>query len=109
MENEKTVLVNYDRDMSVGQAYLELGKAYYEERFEDPLPELLPLFDRITRLRSQAVAEETEIQKKGLEEKKIQATSNKLRDASAPIFCTNCGEKLEQDAVFCGNCGHRVK
>ena len=36
------------------QAYLELGKAYYEGGFEDPLPELLPLFDRITRLRSEA-------------------------------------------------------
>lgn len=31
------------------QAYMKLGKAYYEGGFEEPLPELLPLFDQITR------------------------------------------------------------
>ena len=33
--------------------YMELGKAYYEGAFEDPLPELLPYFDKITRMRKQ--------------------------------------------------------
>lgn len=33
------------------QAYLELGKLYYEYKFEDPTPELLPVFDRITQIK----------------------------------------------------------
>ena len=52
-DNEATVFVNYDKGnlgSELEQAYMELGKQYYEGRFEDPLPELLPLFDRITRI-----------------------------------------------------------
>lgn len=30
--------------------YMELGKAYYEGAFEDPLPQLLPLFDKISEI-----------------------------------------------------------
>ena len=49
-DNEATVFVNYDKlgsDTELEQTYMELGKAYYEGRFEDPLPELLPLFDKV--------------------------------------------------------------
>ena len=48
---EKTVFVNsekIDTNESLKQAYMELGQAYYEGGFEDPLPQLLPLFDKIT-------------------------------------------------------------
>lgn len=83
MDNDKTVLVDYD-DVSLEEAYRELGKAYYEGGFEDPLPELLPMFDKITRLRAQ----------KGRRE--------------AASFCCNCGAKLEENSVFCGSCGCRV-
>lgn len=31
-------------------AFMELGKAYYQHDFENPVPELLPLYDRITIL-----------------------------------------------------------
>ena len=34
------------------ELYYKLGKAYYEGAFEDPLPELLPLFDKITELKA---------------------------------------------------------
>ena len=30
---------------------MELGQAYYEGGFEDPLPQLLLLFDKITRIK----------------------------------------------------------
>ena len=66
-------------------AYMKLGKAYYEGGFEEPLPELLPLFDQITRLlKAREQAEESQ-------------------------FCPNCGQKVEKSSVFCGKCGQRLK
>ena len=50
---EKTVFVNsekIDTNESLKQAYMELGQAYYEGGFEDPLPQLLPLFDKRSRI-----------------------------------------------------------
>ena len=56
-DQDATVLVNCNREEEIGrlldQAYTELGKAYYEGGFEDPLPQLLPLFDRITNLKNE--------------------------------------------------------
>ena len=47
-----TVLVNpevnkvCDEDKEkLSELYEELGKSYYEGAFEDPLPQLLPIFD----------------------------------------------------------------
>ena len=55
-DQDATVLVNFNREEEAAglleQAYTELGKAYYEGGFEDPLPQLLPLFDRITSLKN---------------------------------------------------------
>lgn len=85
-DNAETVFVNYDKPgfgTGLEQAYMELGKAYYEGRFEDPLPELLPLFDRVTRLR------------------------NELEIASG--ICPDCGNQLKPGAAFCGKCGCRIK
>lgn len=62
--------------------YMELGKAYYEGRFEDPLPELLPYFDAITKLRT---------------------------PQDDNVFCPNCGSKIKPGATFCGNCGYHLK
>lgn len=104
-DRDETVFVNYEKlnpgqkqdtgslerqtkDEVAGkleQAYLKLGKAYYEGGFEDPLPELLPLFEKITRL------------KKAQEE------------AEAVQFCPSCGQKVGKNAVFCGKCGYRLK
>lgn len=67
------------------QAYRELGKAYYEGGFEDPLPQLLPLFDRITCLKNQS------------RQQKEKAN-----------LCPNCGMVMDNDSVFCGNCGCRL-
>lgn len=86
-DNEATVFVNYDKvnggPLELERAYMELGKAYYEGKFEDPLPCLLPLFDRITR---------------------IKAAQDK-----APGICPGCGKPLKPGAAFCGQCGYKVK
>ena len=56
-DQDATVLVNFNREEEMArlleQAYGELGKAYYEGGFEDPLPQLLPLFERITNLKNE--------------------------------------------------------
>lgn len=72
-----------DLSQELERAYLELGKAYYEGGLEDPLPQLLPLFDKITRLRKE------EERQKGL--------------------CPGCGSPVGENALFCGNCGYRLK
>lgn len=90
--NDKTVLVNDDRAGGQGaemseleQLYLQLGKTYYEGKFEDPIPELLPIFDKITRIRKQ------------------------YQPKPACPVCAGCGMPVEEEAVFCGNCGYRLK
>lgn len=138
MDNDKTVLVNYDDDASLEEAYRELGKAYYEGGFEDPLPELLPMFDKITRLRVQAgirqsgapdPAPAAEMEEKPVsfeteqdlyQEPLYQENVNREEIFSAAPayeepqqdggvkFCTSCGAKLEDGSVFCGNCGCKV-
>ena len=56
-DQDATVLVNFNREEEMArlleQAYSELGKAYYEGGFEDPLPQLLPLFEKITNLKNE--------------------------------------------------------
>lgn len=89
---DETVFVNYEKLNpknqtgngqldELSQTYLELGKAYYEGGFEDPLPELLTFFDKITQLKRQ----------------------------KAEHFCPRCGEKAAESAVFCRKCGYRLK
>ncbi|MCF2682735.1 zinc ribbon domain-containing protein [Faecalicatena contorta] len=84
--DDKTVFVNYDKIISnstLDQAYMELGKAYYEGKFEDPLPQLLPLFDKITRI--------------------------KKEEGGDYIVCPECGKQLSKTAAFCGQCGCRIR
>lgn len=84
-DNDKTVFVNYEKggqEPELERAYMELGKAYYEGRFEDPLPELLPLFDKITRLKKESEKDEN--------------------------TCPHCGSELKPGSLFCAQCGQRV-
>ena len=84
--DDKTVFVNYDKIISnstLDQAYMELGKAYYEGKFEDTLPQLLPLFDKITRIKNEEVGDY--------------------------IVCPECGKRLSKTAAFCGQCGCRIR
>lgn len=74
---------NYD---ALEQAYMELGKEYYEGAFEDPLPQLLPLFDKITKIKNEKGRRNTVSEKR----------------------CPRCGNLLEDGEVYCGNCGERI-
>ena len=74
---------NYD---ALEQAYMELGKEYYEGAFEDPLPQLLPLFDKITKIKNEMGRRNTVSEKR----------------------CQRCGNLLEDGEVYCGNCGERI-
>lgn len=58
-KNDPTVIINWDEQVPeeeneaidvLTRAYAELGKAFYEYRFEEPTPELLLLFDKITAI-----------------------------------------------------------
>ena len=56
MNYDETVFVNPDKlgldeGDTLDELYRKLGKAYYEGAFEDPLPQLLPLFDKITKIK----------------------------------------------------------
>ena len=86
--NEET----YNKRMK--SLYEQLGKAYYEGAFEDPLPQLLPLFDEITKV------------KKEWEEFRQGGEAQLLTE---PRICPNCHEPLEEGALFCGNCGQKIR
>lgn len=105
MDNDRTVLVNLDNHMSLEEAYMELGKAYYEGGFEDPLPQLLPLFDKITRIRMQGESVEPAA---GAAKTEDILPAEPLFHQESASFCQNCGAQLEPGAAFCGNCGSKV-
>ena len=91
MANEgRTIFVNDEKEMAekmLEQSYLELGKEYYEGAFEDPLPQLLPLFDRITKIKNE-LSGKNKIQKRP--------------------FCPYCGQENDVDSLFCGYCGKKM-
>lgn len=130
-DQDATVLVNFNREEEMArlleQAYSELGKAYYEGGFEDPLPQLLPLFERITNLKNELenlkaaaaapvpepVAEpapQPEIQPEPVAEPAPMPD----RQQAQPLrpgeykFCIYCGSPLEPGDIFCSNCGRRL-
>lgn len=140
-DQDATVLVNFNREEEMArlleQAYSELGKAYYEGGFEDPLPQLLPLFERITNLKNELenlkaaaaapVAEpapQPEIQPEPVAEPAPQPEIQPAprwepapmpdRQQAQPLrpgeykFCIYCGSPLEPGDIFCSNCGRRL-
>ena len=65
MENDRTVLVNEEKMNTkdiLEQAYMELGKEYYEGAFEDPLPQLLPLFEKINTIKNNVRSAESRLE-----------------------------------------------
>ncbi|MGN1276161.1 MAG: hypothetical protein ACI4UK_04145 [Floccifex sp.] len=144
MNEDKTVLVNLEEETEfkqeevflseIDKAYLELGKAYYKGKYEDPLPELVYYFDRIKRLENIVTMEKEDFFAKKEEivkpkEEKIeikveeeQATGLKkiLRDlpnlnpktsmssqqSDGIERCPKCNRIRKKGGRFCSNCGH---
>ena len=54
MNQEKSLYpmreLNAEEQAERDELFRELGQAYYEGAYEDPLPQLLPIFDRLTEL-----------------------------------------------------------
>ena len=95
MNYDETVFVNPDKlgldeGDTLDELYRKLGKAYYEGAFEDLLPQLLPLFDKITKI-------------KGLSAGRGQ---QKRDDVPAQRYCPSCGKLIDGQDRFCGGCGY---
>jgi len=43
------------------------------------------------------------------EEKEIKKEEVKKENTERPLYCSNCGNKLNKTAKFCGNCGKEIK
>ena len=88
MENERTVLVNEEKMNTkdiLEQAYMELGKEYYEGAFEDPLPQLLPLFEKINTRKNNM---------SGIKESEGRWPKCGMPIGAGDMFCGNCGAKI---------------
>ncbi|MCI8646196.1 MAG: zinc ribbon domain-containing protein [Firmicutes bacterium] len=136
-ETNKTVFVNTEIENEAAETadldklYWELGKAYYEGAFEDPLPQLLPIFDKITTLVKKQQADANSIAE-DINSNPIpfpqtcrgcgtaipdnarfcpvcgMPTIEQNASPAGSKICSKCGEELGEDAVFCGNCGAPV-
>ena len=95
MNYDETVFVNPDKlgldeGDTLDELYRKLGKAYYEGAFEDPLPQLLPLFDKITKIIGLSAG--------GVQQKRD--------DVPAQRYCPSCGKLIDGQDRFCGGCGY---
>ena len=61
-----------------------VGKAYYEGAFEDPLPQLLPIFDEIT-------------------------STKKEIENNMKYICPYCHEPITDEMNFCASCGNKLR
>lgn len=95
MNEGEIVFMNEEaRNRRLKLLYEQLGEAYYEGAFEDPLPQLLPLFDEITKVKRE--------RQDGQLKESVQAPQ-------IPKRCPYCHEPVEDDALFCGNCGQKIR
>ena len=84
MYDEKTVIAQPNLELKLDELYKELGKAYYEGAFEDPLPQLLPIFDEIT------------------------STKKEIENNKKYIF-PYCHEPITDEMNFCASCGNKLR
>lgn len=117
--NNVTVFVNEEKlekklqnkTMELDTLYLELGKAYYEGGFEDPLPQLLPLFDKITACKKQMISGKI-CPQCGVENNEkarfCKCCGYSLISLGNGKYCPHCKNKVTEDDVYCGECGKRI-
>jgi hypothetical protein len=112
LEEDTKMYMDDNKQQKLDDLYWELGKAYYEGGFEEPLPQLLPLFDQITRLlrggdnlftRGESLQGES-LQDNEMDylQERIEAQANEI---AQPGFCPECGHRLRPGALFCSGCG----
>lgn len=117
--NNSTVFVNEEKLVKKEQIkineldklYLELGKAYYEGGFEDPLPQLLPLFDKITTLKKQMSIIKICPQCRAENNEKARFCKHcrfQFLDQGNVRYCPHCHSKVNRDDVYCGECGRKI-
>ncbi len=98
------------------KAYEELGRAYYTYRFEEPTPELIQMFDRITRLENAAAqSQNAPANRTPVNAAPAQMNVN-AGNAPAGMYnqapqtrrCPKCGTPVGNDSIYCGVCGSRL-
>lgn len=110
---------NDNIESALENTYSELGKAFYEYRFEEPTPELLPYFDKITQLKSRVeqrskYLEPMHKEYSSLDELPSHKEYSSLDElpvkspAPSPSFCPGCGKPIHSSSAFCGYCGHKL-
>lgn len=117
-KNNRLKLSNEDREI-LSELYRRLGEEYYNGAFEDPLPQLLPIFDKITALLKKYTEHSKKCGNCGAE---LDDDARFCQVCGTPVeekavaeekrperVCGNCGSYLSPEAKFCGNCGAPVK
>ena len=99
----------YEDDKVLDELYRELGKAYYEGAFEDPLPQLLPLFDQITEHLNQKNAVEEQEPVVEEVEKPKEPVETKEENNNTGLKCPVCGAAITDKQGFCISCGTNLK
>lgn len=124
-DRRETVLVNTEignmnseDDQSLQELFCQLGKAYFEGAYEDPLPQLLPLFNEISEILKKYEKQELVCASCGAElEEGVRFCDacgapvvQQKEEPQIPLepvqkICSNCGNILRPTAKFCGACG----
>lgn len=112
-----------DVEAALNKAYEELGRAFYNYRFEEPTPELIEYFDQITCLRAMR-AENSSHASASIhpQNRPVQAvnpiSSGIGMQGMAPGYhpgvqpmaqCPYCHQPIAPDSAFCGSCGRRIR
>lgn len=106
----------------IADLYRQLGEAYYAGGFEDPLPQLLPLFDQISGILMEPIPEPPKMPAASAGTcascgAPLMEGARFCEECGAPVdaepapqtrFCPVCGAQLGANAKFCGKCGAKL-
>ena len=119
LEEGEQIKMSDEDNATLRELYMRLGEEYYKGAFEDPLPQLLPIFDKITALFGKYAVASKKCRNCGSE---IEDDARFCQVCGTPVeemniaeekqeagFCSNCGNPLRPGAKFCGSCGAPVR